>query len=76
MSVFVIKKWVINISLDYGFYLNYFSDDEEVGDEQETVTVSTASQIQSEAHQALTIFWSKVNDEIKKIKVVSKVKFL
>lgn len=45
-------------------------DTEETVDENGISTPSALTQTQSEAHQSLAAFWPKVNEEIKKMKIV------
>lgn len=52
------------------YFLNANDDDEDGFDEGTVGTVSAVTQTVTEAHQALATFWPKVNDEIKKIKVM------
>lgn len=53
--------------------LNFRSDAEETVDENGIASTSAITQTQTEAHQALASFWPRVNEEIKKIRVVSMV---
>ncbi|KAK6630039.1 hypothetical protein RUM44_005437 [Polyplax serrata] len=51
------------------YYVNT-SDAEETVDENGIASTSAITQTQTEAHQALASFWPRVNEEIKKIRVM------